>query len=322
MRAIVVSELGGPEVLRLRTQPEPQAGPGELLIRSRYVSINFADVKARKGAHHGGRKPPYIPGLDVSGEVIAVGAGVEGFRPGQQVAAATEGGAYAEVVRARQELCFPLPKGADPRQAAGVVVLMTAYNVLVVKGRLESGERVLVHGAAGGVGTVALQLARRLGAGRVVAAVGSEEKREVAEAFGAHEVVVGRGPELTERLREVAGAGFDVILDPVAGEQFAAGLELLAPFGRVVVFGNAGGDGALTTGPLHSANRTVIGYSSGHYRKNRPEGVRQASLAMLDLLAAGEISVPVTRTFPLAEAAEAHRFLESRRSTGKLLLEP
>jgi NADPH2:quinone reductase len=322
MRAVVVTELGGPEVLRLQTQPEPEAGPGEVIIRSRYISINFADVKARKGTQHGARKPPYIPGLDVSGEVIAVGAGVQGLEPGQQVAAATDGGAYAEAVRARQELCYALPAGADPRQAAGVVVLMTAYNVLAVKGRLESGESVLVHGAAGGVGTVALQLARKLGAGRVVAAVGSEEKRQVAESFGAHEVVVGRGAELTARLREVAAGGFDVILDPVAGAEFSAGLELLAPFGRVVVFGNAAGDGSLTTGPLHSANRTVIGYSSGHYRKNRPQGVRQAALAMLDLLAAGEISVPVTRTFPLAEAAEAHRFIESRRSTGKLLLEP
>ncbi|MEX2541331.1 MAG: NADPH:quinone oxidoreductase family protein [Trueperaceae bacterium] len=322
MRAIVVSELGGPEVLRLQTVPEPEAAAGEVLVRSRYISINFADVKGRRGSYHGARKTPFIPGLDVAGEVIAVGSGVQGIEHGQLVAAATEGGAYAETVRARKELCYPLPEGADLRQAAGVVVLMTAYNVLVVKGRLDPGETVLIHGAAGGVGTVLLQLARKLGAGRIIAAVGSDAKREVAESYGADTVVVGRGAELVERLWEAAPEGIDLSLDPVAGEHFAEGLELLAPFGRVVVFGNAGGDGHVGTGLLHSANRTVIGYSSGHYRRNRPEGVRQAAVAMLDLLAAGDITVPVTRIFPLAEAAEAHRYLESRQSTGKLLLEP
>lgn len=322
MRAIVVNELGGPEVLRLQEVPEPEAAPGEVLVRSHYISVNFADVKGRKGSYHGARNTPFIPGLDVAGEVLALGSGVEGIERGQLVAAATEAGAYAEVVRARNRLCYPLPVGADPRQAAGVVVLMTAYNVLVVKGRLEPGETVLIHGAAGGVGTVLLQLARKLGAGRIIAAVGSEEKREVAESYGADTVVVGRGAELVERLREAAPEGVDLSLDPVAGEHFADRLELLAPFGRVVVFGNAGGDGRLSTGALHSANRTVIGYSSGHYRRNRPEGVRQAAALMLDLLAAGEITVPVTRTYPLAEAAAAHRFLESRQSTGKLLLEP
>ena len=322
MRAITVSEFGGPEVLELREVDEPQVAAGEVLIRPRYISINFADIKARRGGHHTTGKLPFTPGLDVAGEVLATGEGVRGFEPGDPVAAATDGGAYAEVVRARQELTFPLAPGTDPRQAAGVVVLMTAYNVLIAKGGLQEGETVLVHGAAGGVGTVVLQLARRFGAGRIIAAVGSEEKREVARSYGAHTVLVGRGAELTGQIREAAPDGIDLILDPVAGEQFEAGIGMLAPFGRVVVFGNAAGHGHLGTGPLHSGNRTVIGYSSGHYRKHRPEGVRQAAEKMLELLATGEITVPVTRTFPLADAAEAHRFLESRQSIGKLLLEP
>jgi NADPH2:quinone reductase len=322
MRAVVVSELGPPEVLQLRTLPEPEAGPGELLIRPIFVSVNFADVKARLGSYHGAGKPPFVPGLDAAGEIVAVGAGVRGFEPGQLVAAATEDGSYAEIVRAKEELTYRVPTGVDPREAAGMIVLMTAYNVLIEKGGLERGETVLVHGAAGGVGTVLLQLAKRFGAGRVIGAVGSEEKRELAGRYGADTVVMGRDGELVARLREAAPDGVDLILDPVAGEHFAAGLELLAPFGRVVVYGNAGGHGEFVTGPLHSANRAVIGYSSGHYRKNRPAGVRKAALAMLELLAAGEISVPVSRVFPLEEAAEAHRLIESRRSTGKLLLEP
>lgn len=321
MRAIVVTALGGPEVLELQEWPEPEVGPGEVLIRTRYISVNFADVKARKGSYHGAGKPPFVPGLDASGEIIAVGPGVEGFEPGQRVVAATHDGAYAEIVRARHELCYPVPSGVDERQAAGVIVLMTTYNLLVVKGQLEPGETVLVHGAAGGVGTVLLQLARKLGAGQIIGAVGSADKREVAEKYGADSVVVGRGAQLWDEIREAAPEGVDLMLDPVAGEHLATGIQLLKPFGRVVVFGNAGGNGELSTGPLHSANRTVIGYSSGHYRKNRPEGVRPAALAMLDMLADGEITVPVTRLFPLAEAAEAHRLLESRTSTGKLLLQ-
>jgi NADPH2:quinone reductase len=322
VRAVVVSELGGPEVLEPRDLPVPQPGPGEVAVRARFVSVNFADVKARRGSYHGAGKPPFIPGLDVAGEVVEVGEGVSGLEPGQSVAAATSGGAYAEIVLARAELCFPLPAGADPRQAAGVIVLMTAYNTLLAKGRLEPGETVLIHGAAGGVGSVSTQLARHSGAGRIIAVVGDESKRELALGHGAHTVIVGRDAELTALIAEAAPDGVDLMLDPLAGEQFADRLASLAPFGRVVVFGNAGGNGNLTTGPLHSGNRTVIGYSSGHYRKNRPEGVRGAAVKMLELLAAGEITVPVTRTFPLAEAAEAHRLLESRRSTGKLLLEP
>ena len=318
MRAIVVSRFGGPEVLRLEEVPEPVAGPGEVLIAPSYISVNFADIKARRGGHHTTGKLPFIPGLDVAGEVVATGEGVTGVETGALVAAATDGGAYAGTVRARSELCFPIPAGTDARQAAGVVVLMTAYNVLLGKGRLLEGESVLVHGAAGGVGSVVLQLARRFGAGRIVGVVGSPEKVDVARANGAHEVVVGRSPAV---IAELSGE-FDLILDPVAGEGLEAELDLLAPFGRLVVYGNAGGHGSVSTAPLHSGNRTVIGYSSGHYRKHRPLEVREAAVRMFRLLEAGEVTIPIGRTFPLAQAAEAHRFMESRASTGKLLLEP
>ena len=321
MRAIVVTELGPPEVLQLREHPEPQAEPGEILLRPRFIGVNYADIKARKGSYHGAGEPPFVPGLDACGEVVAVGAEVTDFVPGQLVTAATIGGAYAEVVRTVPDLCFAVPEGAEPRQAASLIVLMTAYNLLA-KGGIAEGETVVVHGAAGGLGTVLLQLARLRGAGRVVAVVGSEAKREVAERYGADEVVVGRDEELVPGIRDALPDGADLILDPVAGPHFEAALELLAPFGRVVVYGNASGHGRAGTGPLHSGNRSVIGYSSGHYIKNRPQGIRQASLAMLELLAKGEIEVPVSRVFPLEEAAEAHRSIESRESTGKLLLEP
>lgn len=321
MRAVLVTELGPPDVLQLREQPEPQAEPGEILVAPRFIGINYADIKARKGSYHGAGEPPFIPGFDACGEVAAVGAEVTDFAPGQLVAAATIGGAYAEMVRTNPELCFAVPADADPRQAASLTVLLTAYGLLE-KGDLSEGETVVIHGAAGGVGTVLLQLAKLRGAGQIVAAVGSEAKREVAKRYGADEVVVGRDEELLPGLRDALPNGADLILDPVAGPHFEARLELLAPFGRVVVYGNTAGHGHVGTGPLHSGNRSVIGYSSGHYIKNRPKGIRKASLAMLELLAEGKIEVPVSRVFPLEEAAEAHRFMESRESIGKLLLEP
>ena len=322
MKAVVVTALGDADVLRVQEMPEPEPSAGEVLIEPLFIGVNYADIKARRGSYHGAGEPPFIPGLDVAGRVVGLGAGVSGFQVGEIVTAATTGGAYARLVRARQELCFALPEGADPAQSAALIVLMTAHNLLVWKGALQPGETVLVHGAAGGVGTVLLQLARHLGAGRLIAAVGSAAKREVAESYGADTVIVGRGPELSERLRQALPDGADLILDPVAGEQFEAGVELLKPFGRMVVYGNSGGQGRVSTAPLHSGNRSVIGYSSGHYIKHRPAGVRDASVAMLELLAAGHITVPVSRVYPLEEAAEAHRFMESRASTGKLLLEP
>ncbi|MCA1791183.1 MAG: alcohol dehydrogenase catalytic domain-containing protein, partial [Thioalkalivibrio sp.] len=177
MRAVRVEALGGPEVLRPAERPLPEIGPGDVLIRAAYAGVNFADVKARRGGHHISRPVPYLPGLDVSGTVVAVGEGVEGLRVGQRVAAATDGGAYAEYVKARAVLTYALPDpDVDLREVAGIVAMMTAYNVLMNKAVLQAGETVLVHAAAGGVGTLLLQLARHAGAGRVLAVVGSDAK--------------------------------------------------------------------------------------------------------------------------------------------------
>lgn len=323
MKAVFARDFGGPEVLELVERPEPTPGPGEVTVRTAFASVNFADVKSRRGGHHTGAKPPFVPGLDVSGTVAAVGEGVAGLRVGQWVAAAPDGGAYAEVVRARAALVYPLADGADPRQAAGVVALMTAYNVAIVKGGLQPGETVLVQAAAGGVGSLLVQLAKLHGAGRVIGVVGSEAKVAVAEGFGADDVLVVRDGDLRPHLAAVAPEGIDLALDSAGGDAFAAAFEALRPFGRIVHFGDAGGKpGPVAVSGMHKHNQAVFGYSSGHYRKHRPEGVRHAAERALAHLAAGELRVEVTRVFPFAEAAEAHRLLESRASTGKLLLQP
>ena len=324
MKAVVVTAYGEPDVLQTRDLPQPELGPGEVLIRPSHISVNFADLKARRGSHHIKRELPFVPGLDVAGEIIDIGPNVKHLSRGMLVAAATDGGAYAEVVRAREILTFPLPDGADAEPAAGIVTMMTAYNTLVKLGGLQRGETVLVHASAGGVGSLQLQLARLYGAKTVIGVVGRVEKRTVAESFGAHTVIDASSEDVAERVRaETGGRGADVILDSVSGPMFDVNLRILAPFGRIVAFGEASGDaGMVTTDALHATNRTVIGYSSGHYRKHRPEGVREATEIMLRHLARNEIRVAVTATFSLEQAAEAHRQIESRVTTGKLVLKP
>ncbi|MFO7545750.1 MAG: zinc-binding dehydrogenase [Trueperaceae bacterium] len=323
MNVVVATAFGAPDVLRLEQRPEPAPGLGEVTVRTAFASVNFADVKARRGGHHTGTTVPFVPGLDVAGTVERVGAGVTGLRIGQWVAAATDGGAYAEVVRARAALVFPLTEGVDPRQAAGVVALMTAYNVLLVKGALQPGETVLVQAAAGGVGSLLLQLAKLHGAGHVIGVVGSTAKVETARRLGADDVLVVRDEDLRPHLTRAAPNGIDVALDSAGGDAFVTAFEALRPFGRIVNFGDAGGTpGPVSVSRMHKQNLTVVGYSSGHYRKHRPEGVRLAAERALAHVAAGELQVEVTRTFPLAAAAEAHRLIESRASTGKLLLAP
>lgn len=323
MRAVQVEELGGPEGLRPVELPVPVAGPGEVLIRTAFVGVNYADVKARRGGHHIARPVPYLPGLDVSGVVVAVGDGVEDLHPGQRVAAATDGGAYAEYVRARASLTWALPDPTvDLREVAGVVALMTAYNVLIVRADLQPGESVLVHAAAGGVGTLLLQLARHVGAGRIIGVVGSESKVAVAEANGADTVIVSRGEDYGARLDQVLPDGVDVVMDSAGGSMFSDAFARLATFGRLVNFGTASGAPApVDPSPMHKKNLTLFGYSSGTFRKSRPEGVQLAARTMLELHASGAIQVPIGDVLPLERAADAHRALESRTSTGRLLLE-
>lgn len=324
MRAVRVTALGGPDVLAATVLPLPKPEAGEVLIRTAYASINFADIKARRGGHHIRREVPYLPGLDVSGTVAAVGEGVQGLCPGQRVAAATDGGSYAEWVKARAVLTYPLPEGTrDLREVAGVVALMTAYNVLVVKAGLDRGETVLVYAAAGGVGSLVLQLARLRSAGRIIGVVGSTAKVPPAREFGADEVIVSRGDDLSERLSTIAPDGVDVVIDSLGGRYFSAGFAHLAPYGRLVNLGDAAGaPPSLDPSSLHTGNLAVIGYSSGSYRRSRPEGVRLAATRMLEHLAAGDLRVPIGAVHPLEAAADAHRLIESRASTGKILLRP
>jgi NADPH2:quinone reductase len=324
MHVIEVGSFGDPSVLAWRERDEPAPGPGEVAIRVTQTGVNFADVQARRGAYHGGQAPPFVPGLDCVGTIVALGEGVEGLRVGARVAAFPPAGSYAEVVVVPVTTTYVLDPAISDDDAASILMLVTAYNVLSFAGRLAPGESVLVHAAAGGVGSTAVQIARALGAGTIFATVGSEEKCTIARDAGADVVIDYRSEDFARRvLDETGGRGVDLILDSVAGEVFTAGLTALAPFGRLVAFGMASGTpGTVRTNELHPSNRAVVGYSSGSYRKLRPEALRPAAEASLRLVADGKVRVLVGARFPLRDAADAHRLVESRAGHGKVLLTP
>lgn len=325
MKAIVVPEFGGPDVLSYQEVPDPVPGEGEVLIRVEAASINYADVLLRVGRYHQGAPPPTVPGLDVAGTIVALGSGVGGLTVGQRVAAGLSGGGYAELAVASASLVWPLPAAVDTETGAAFPIAgLTAYNTLTLAGRLAEGETVVVHSAAGGVGTTASQIARVLGAGQVIGTVGDRAKEAAAREAGCDEVVVRGEEDFAARVNELTGgAGADLILDSIAGETMARGLDCLAPFGRLVAFGISSGEAgqALST-QLHPLNRAVVGYSSGHYRRFRPEALRAPAEAVLGMLADGRLRLVIGARFPLAEAAKAHELIESRASIGKILLIP
>ncbi|MEU9784987.1 zinc-binding dehydrogenase [Streptomyces phaeochromogenes] len=332
MRAVQVQEYGGPEVLRTVETEVPEPGPGQVSVDVAYTGVNFADLKARG---EGYRVPslPFVPGLEVSGRVRALGEGVSGVEVGQEVAALTAGGAYADVVVADATTVFPLPSGVDLRTAATLpTVLPTAYALVHAVGRLQPGETVLVQGAAGGIGTAVGQLAKAAGASGVFGVVSGAAKAKYALDHGYDDVFVvpstnatnsAKPVEFVDEVRAAAGGrGVDLALDPVGGETFRASLASLAVFGRLVSFGNASSAEPWRVGQpeLYPTGLSVSGFSILTLAQTAPGALRALTEKAFAAVAEGVVSLPVTAEFPLEEASEAHRLMGGRTSTGKLLL--
>jgi len=322
VHAVVVEETGGPEKLLWRERPEPVPGPGMVAVRLGLTSVNFADIQARRGT--GVTKTPFTPGLDGMGTVIAVGEGVKRVRAGDRVSVNPDDGSYAEVVLAREILVFPVDASISDEAAASITVLVTAWNILHLVARILPGETVLIHAAAGGVGSVLVQMAREAGAGRIFATAGSPAKLEIARGFGADVVIDYTTDDFSKIVLDATEKrGVDVICDAIGGEVFAKGLEALAFFGRHVVYGQSGGShGSLTTDLLHRSNRAVLGYSSGHYRRNRPLALAPAVEGAFELVAAGKVRILEGGRFALKDAAKAHELVQSRASSGRVFLTP
>lgn len=321
MRAVEFQAHGGPDVLQAVQADVPEPGPGRVTIDAAWAGVNFADIKARSEGYRV-TSLPYRPGLEVSGRIRAVGEGVEGLRTGQEVAALVDGGGYAEVVLAEAATVFALPDGMDLRTAATVpTVLPTAHALIHEVGRLRAGESVLVHGAAGGIGTAVGQLARAAGATAVYGVVSTDAKAEYALKHGYDAVF--RTNTFTEDIRRATGGrGVDLVLDPVGGDTLRRGLNALTVFGRLVSFGNAGGDEPWQAGQreLYAQGHSIGGFSVLALSQTAPDALRALTVRALRTVSEGTVSLPVTAEFPLPDAAGAHRLMGGRASTGKLLL--
>lgn len=323
MYAITVSEFGGPEVLKYVEVTKPLVKPNHLLIKVEATSVNFADIKARYGNKD--RQPPFIPGLDVAGTVVEVGEGGEGFQVGQRVIAFPQGGSYAEYVVAHTNLTFEIPATVDFTTAAACpIVSFTSYKLLADVGRMTHGDTVLIHAAAGGIGTTAIQLAKLLGASTVIGTVSKEEKVATALEAGADFAINTSRENFVEKVLEITQEkGVDLILDSIGGRVTEQSLLCLAKYGRLVNFGNASGETAtIQTTDLTASCRSILGFSFGTTRKHRPETVRDTAKKVFEFLENGSLKIVIGEKFPLEEAGKAHKLMEERGSTGKILLIP
>ncbi len=322
MKAMRVEEFGGPGKLRLVELPEPQAGPGQLVVQVEAAGVNFIDVYHRTGLYP--NPLPLVLGQEGAGRVTAVGAGVTRFREGDRVAWANLPGSYSERVLLPAERVVAVPAGLDLRSAAAVMLQgMTAHYLCTDTYPLAPGRTCLVHAAAGGVGLLLVQMAKARGA-RVLGTVGSPEKARLAREAGADETILYDQEDFREAVkRHTGGRGVDVVYDSVGRSTWEGSLDSLAPRGMLVFFGNASGP----VPPIEPLLLTRKGSlfltrpSLGHYVADRASLEARAA-AVLGAVQDGSLAVRVDRSFPLAQAAEAHRALEARETTGKLLLLP
>lgn len=335
MQAIRAHQFGSPDVLTYETIPTPAPGPGEILIRVESAAVNYADLMRRSATPYPFPTTlPYIPGSEVAGTVEALGAGVAGPPLGTPVFAlvgADGSTGYAQYAVANAAQVIPISPGLSMDEACGLVVAgATALLILKQVARLQPGETVLIPGAGGGVGLYAVQLAKLLGAGLVIGAASSAAKRAAAQAHGADAVIDYTQPDWAEQVHELTGGrGVDVALEMSGGAIFAQSLRCLAPFGRLVVFGMAGRE------PLHfdaaaqmaffyspALNHSLHGFNLGLWFGLQPAAAVGALEELIGYAATGRVQIPVAHLLPLAQAAEAHRLIEARATTGKVVLKP
>jgi len=318
MRALQVTALEGPDAVVVADVPEPDAGDG-VLFEVRAAGVSFPDVLQARGQYQSAAEPPYVPGVEAAGIVRAAPEGSP-FAPGDRVAAMTQGGGWAELAVAAVDDTFPLADGLDFAQGAGLVLnYHTAWFALVMRGRLRAGETILVHGAAGGLGTATLQMARGLGA-QTIAVVSSDEKERVARDAGAHEVLRSDGAWREEAL-ELTGGGVDLVADPVGGDRFVDSLRALRPTGRLLVLGFTGGAiPEVKVNRLLLRNIEVVGAGFGAWMAGHPDDRRTVGDEVHRLAEQGIVRPIVGPRFALEDGAEAMRLLEGRDATGKVVL--
>jgi synaptic vesicle membrane protein VAT-1 len=336
MRQAVITRHGPPEVFELRERPDPAPAAGAVRIRVRAAGVNFSDVLSRLGLYPDAPKPPMVVGYEVAGQLDAIGADVTGLAEGDRVFALTRFGGYSDVVVVPAEHCFRFPGDLSDAEAAAIpVTYLTAALALYRLAALAPGEVVLVHNAGGGVGTAATQLARLRRA--VVIGTASPLKHAALRTFGIEHLIDYTHANVADEVRRITrGRGVDVVLDPIGGSSFMASYQMLAPLGRLIMFGlSAAAPGESRSwwrafrawqtsarfDPLSliNRNRGVFGLHVGHLWEERAQ-LRTLMDMLLSELRAGRLRPIVAKTFPLDRAADAHRYIQSRSNIGKVVL--
>jgi NADPH:quinone reductase len=324
MKAVVATRWGEPSALQYLDVPDPEPGPGQVLIETRAIGCNFPDILMVQGKYQVKPPHPFSPGHEIAGLVRAVGTGVTRVRPGQRVLASLEWGGYAERAVTAAERVHPIPDAMPfDHAAAFYVVYQTSYAALVRRAALQPGEWLLVHGAAGGVGLSAVQIGKALGA-RIIATAGSKEKLEIARQSGADVLIDYRTEDWVERVKSVTGGeGADVIYDPVGGDVFDNSTKCIAFEGRILTIGFAGGRiPTLAINRVLLKNFSVVGLHWGYYQRRGSPLVKEWMEALLKLYGEGRIRPVIYRVYPLREAPAALAALSSRESYGKVVLAP
>jgi NADPH2:quinone reductase len=316
MRAIRVDEWGGPEVLELvEDAPVPEAGEGQVLVHVNRAGVNYADTHQTENSYLARYELPLTPGAEVAGTTA----------DGRRVVALTASGGYAEYAAVPAATTFPIPDGVTDEQALALLVQgLTAWHLYRTSARMREGESVVVHAAAGGVGSLAVQLGKAFGAGRVIATASSEEKRALALELGADVAVDVTREDLADALREANGGGrVDIVLEMAGGRVFDESLKALAPFGRLVTYGIASREpNTVASGALMARSQSVVGFWLMHCLRRPRELVAEPLQDLFARVAAGELRVVDGPVYPLSEVRRAHEDLRARRTSGKLVLDP
>ena len=321
MKALVTAVTSqGENGIVVRRVPDPEPESGQVVVRVHTTTVNYADYKQVRDWSHA-EDEALVPGHEVVGTVASVGSGVTDLAVGQRVGAVTTGGSFCELALAQRGQVVPLPDDLADERAVGLVALGTAYNALIVMGRLASGERVLVNAAAGGIGSTVVQMAKALGAAAVVGLVGSDKKVAVVEQAGGVGIACDYETTDVPLVIDRLGGKADVVIDSVGGPALAANMRCLAPFGRLVVCGHTGGRwGYVSTVRLQEQHQTVTGYRGRLLLRDRPEVVMDGIAAGLRLVRSKDVEILVDSVLPLEEAQEAFHRLQQRESVGKIVL--
>ncbi len=323
MAFVRLDGFGGPEVLKPDTMPVPQPGDGELLVKVAAAGVNRPDVQQRLGSYNPPPGASTVPGLEIAGTVVAAGPGCRRFKAGDEVCALVSGGGYAEYCLAPEPQVLPVPKGLSLVEAAGVPeTFFTVWTNVFDRGRLQPGETLLVHGGSSGIGTTAIQLAHAFGS-RVLCTVGSDEKAKACEALGAERAINYRSEDFVAIAKELTGGkGVDVILDMVGGSYVARNIRALAVEGRLVQIAWLGGSKIDADFMMLMIKRLTWTGSTLRPRSVAQKGeiARALEAKVWPLIEAGKVKPVMFKTFPLAEAAEAHRLMESSTHIGKIVL--